>query len=60
MNILAMELSLEQQFSLRKYQEQVKELDRDAAQEYLLEAFRLLMVKDNVIRSLIKDGTGLG
>jgi hypothetical protein len=59
MDISALELSLEQQFSLRKYQSQVKELSQDQAQEFLLEAFRQLMVKDNAIRSLVKSGAGI-
>jgi hypothetical protein len=59
MDILALELTLEQQFALRKYQSQVKELSQDQAQEFLLEAFRQLMVKDNAIRSLVKSGAGI-
>ena len=55
MDILALELSLEQQFSLAKYEQQVKDLSQDSAQEFLVEAFRQLMVKDNVIRSLVKS-----
>lgn len=56
MDISALQLSLEQQFSLSKYELQVKELSQDRAQEFLVEAFRQLMVKDNVIRSLVKAG----
>jgi Phycobilisome degradation protein nblA len=55
MDISALELSLEQQFSLSKYELQVKELSQERAQEFLIEAFRQLMVKDNAIRSLIKS-----
>ena len=55
MDISALELSLEQQFSLSKYELHVKELSPDRAQEFLIEAFRQLMVKDNVIRSLVKS-----
>jgi Phycobilisome degradation protein nblA len=56
-DILALELSIEQQFSLAKYAKQVKELSPDRAQEFLVEAFRQLMVKDNVIRALAKTGS---
>jgi Phycobilisome degradation protein nblA len=56
MDILALDLTLEQQFLLRNYEQQVKNLSQDRAQEFLLEAFRQLMVKDNVIRSLVKSG----
>ena len=57
MDLSALELSLEQQFSLSKYELHVKELSQDRAQEFLVEAFRQLMVKDNVIRSLVKSGS---
>jgi Phycobilisome degradation protein nblA len=55
-DISALELRLEQQFSLSKYELHVKQLSQDRAQEFLVEAFRQLMVKDNVIRSLVKAG----
>jgi Phycobilisome degradation protein nblA len=58
-NISKLELSLEQQFSLRKYENQVTKLDRIQAQKFLLEALRQLMVKDNAIRSLVKSGSGI-
>jgi Phycobilisome degradation protein nblA len=50
-----LQLSLEQEFSLSKYELHVKALSQDRAQEFLIEAFRQLMVKDNVIRSLVKS-----
>ncbi len=55
MNISSLELSLEQQFSLKQYEHQVTQLSSDQAQEFLIEVFRQLMVKDNIIRSLIKS-----
>lgn len=54
---LPLELSLEQQFNLRAYQEQVKGLDQIQAQEMLLEVMRQLMVKENVIKYLLKQST---
>jgi hypothetical protein len=60
MDILKLELSLEQKFSLRKYEKQVQALSLTQAQELLVEAFRQLMVKDNTIGSLVKSGFGLG
>jgi Phycobilisome degradation protein nblA len=56
MDVLQLQLSLEQQFSLQKYQTQVTELSQSQAQEFLIEAFRQLMIKDNAIRSLMKSG----
>ncbi len=46
-------LSLEQMFSLRIYETQVKNLSQEESQEYLLDVLRQLMIKDNVIKQLI-------
>jgi hypothetical protein len=54
MNI-PLELSLEQQFSLRTYADQVKGLDQEQAQQLLLQVVRQLMIKENVIRHLVKE-----
>ncbi len=48
-------LSLEQQFNLRAYADQIKQLNQEQAQEMLLEVLRQLMIKENVIKSLLKD-----
>lgn len=58
MDVLPLELSLEQQFHLKKYEHQVTDLSQKQAQEFLVEAFRQLMLKDNAIRSLMKSGFG--
>jgi Phycobilisome degradation protein nblA len=55
MNIPKLELSLEQEFALLQYENQVTRVGQVQAQELLIEAFRLLMIKDNVIRSLMKS-----
>ncbi len=57
MDIIAWELSLEQKFSLEQYKFQVMSLNPDQAQEFLLETLRQLMIKDNIIRSLMKSGS---
>ena len=59
MNALPLELSLEQQFHLKKYEHQVTDLSQKQAQVFLVEAFRQLMIKDNVIRSLMKSAFSL-
>ncbi|MBE9168055.1 NblA/ycf18 family protein [Pleurocapsales cyanobacterium LEGE 06147] len=48
------QLTLEQQFKLKILQEQVKELSKEQAQEYLMEVFRQMMVKDNLVKQLLK------
>ncbi len=52
---IPLELSMEQQFNLRAYEGQVKGLSQDQAQELLLEVMRQLMIKENVIRHLLKQ-----
>jgi hypothetical protein len=48
-------LSLEQQFKLQMLKEQVKLLTQEQAQEYLIEVFRQMMVKDNLMKQLLKN-----
>lgn len=52
---LPMDLSLEQKFNLKVYEEQVKSLSAEQSQEFLLEVLRQLMVKENVIKHLLKQ-----
>jgi hypothetical protein len=52
---LPAQLTLEQQFKLKVLQEQVKELSKEQAQEYLMEVFRQMMVKDNLVKQLLKQ-----
>jgi hypothetical protein len=49
-------LSFEQEFNLRVYKQQVEHLDLPTAQELLLEILRQSMVKDNVLKEIIKNG----
>jgi hypothetical protein len=51
---ISLELTLEQQFQMRLMEEQVVSLSQQQIQDLLLQASRLLMLKDNVIRSLLK------
>jgi hypothetical protein len=50
-----MELNLEQQFNLKLYEEQVKGLTLEQSQEFLLEVLRQLMVKDNMLKHLLRQ-----
>ncbi len=50
------ELSLEQQFELRRVQDAAATMSREQAVDLLMQTAKLLMVKDNVIRSLMKKG----
>ena len=52
---LSGQLSMEQQFKLKVLQEQVQDLTKEQAQEYLLEMFRQMMVKDNLVKNLLRN-----
>ena len=47
-------LSLEQEFKMRIFQESVAAMSSEEARSLLLEASKLLMVKDNIIKGLIE------
>ena len=47
-------LTLEQKFKLEVLKDQVKDLTQQQAQEYLIEVFRQMMVKDNLVKHLLK------
>ena len=49
-------LSLEQEFSLKVYKQQVESLDLPTTQDLLLEVLRQSMVKENLLKELIKNG----
>ncbi len=55
MNISA-GLSFEQEFNLRVYKAQVENLDLATAQNLLLEVLRQSMVKENLLKQIIKNG----
>ena len=46
-------LSLEQRFRLQMMQSQVKSLDLEQAQEYVVELLRQMMVKDNLVKDIL-------
>lgn len=48
-------LSMEQQFKLKVVKDQVKGLSLEQAQEYVVEVMRQMMVKDNLVRHLLKN-----
>ncbi len=52
---IPMELSLEQKFNLKLYEDQVQDLSAEESQRFLLELMRQLMVKDNMLRHLLKE-----
>ena len=55
MDTNAFELSLEQEFQMRMLAESAQSLSREEIIDVLMQTSRLLMVKDNLIRNIIKD-----
>ena len=47
-------LTLEQKFQLEVLRKDIERMSLEQAQEYLFEAFRQMMVKDNLFRDLFK------
>jgi hypothetical protein len=47
-------LSMEQQFKLQVLREEVKQLSREEAQDYLMEVLRQNMVKDNLFKNWMR------
>ena len=47
-------LSMEQQFKLQVLSTEVKQMSHEQAQQYLIEVLRQMMVKDNVVKNMIK------
>lgn len=54
------ELSLEQQFSIRSFQTQVEKMSLEQAQCYLIELYGQMMVRENMYRAFLKHRWGLG
>ena len=48
------ELTLEQECSLRRFADQVQEMSREQAQEFLIEQYRLMMVQEKMYQDLLK------
>jgi len=48
------ELTLEQEFSLRSFEDQVKQMSQEQAQEFLVSQQRLMMLRDTMFQSLLK------
>jgi Phycobilisome degradation protein nblA len=49
-----MELTLEQEFSLMCFSEQVQQISREQAQELLVEQQRLMMLRNTLFQELLK------
>ena len=53
------QLSLEQEFDLRRFADQVRTLSPEQAQDLSLELYRQMMLKDNLYQEILKDYWGM-
>ncbi|AFY38803.1 Phycobilisome degradation protein nblA [[Leptolyngbya] sp. PCC 7376] len=53
------ELSLEQKFSLRSFESQVQQMNREQAQEYLIKLYEQMLSRENMYKEVIKHQWGL-
>ena len=53
------QLSLEQEFNLRRFVDQVQTLSQEQAQDLSIELYRQMMLKDNLYEELLKDYWGI-
>nr|AIA61119.1 phycobilisome degradation protein [Cyanidiaceae sp. MX-AZ01]UNJ15309.1 phycytochrome bilisome degradation protein [Cyanidioschyzonaceae sp. 1] len=52
-----MKLTLEQEFQLRVYQQQLMKLNQIQAQKHLIQVLKQMMLKDNFIKYLLRKAT---
>ncbi len=55
MDSSSFQLTLEQQFQMRLMEESAQRMSREQMQDVLIQTARLLMVKENVIRDLLRN-----
>jgi hypothetical protein len=53
------QLSLEQQFSLRSFETQVANMSREQAQDFLVKLYEQMIVRENMYKEFIKHQWGL-
>jgi hypothetical protein len=53
------ELSLEQEFNIRSFSDQVNHMSREQAQEFLVNLYRQMMLKEEMYKHFLKHEWGL-
>ena len=53
------ELSLEQQFSIRSFETQVQQMSREQAQEFLVKLYEQMLMRETMYSSLSQAAVGL-
>ena len=54
------QLSVEQEFSLRRFSDQVQHPSLEQAKDLLIELNKQMMIKDNLYKQLLKPHFGIG
>lgn len=53
------ELSLEQQFSLRSFETQVERMSREQAQHFLVQLYQQMMLRETMYKQFLKHQWGI-
>jgi Phycobilisome degradation protein nblA len=53
------DLSLEQQFNIRSFEHQVKDMTHQQAQEFLVNLYRQMVLQENSYKNLLKHQWGI-
>jgi hypothetical protein len=53
------ELSLEQQFSIRSFENQVQKMSREQAQDFLVKLYEQMVLRENMYKHFLKHQWGL-
>ncbi|MDB9493566.1 NblA/ycf18 family protein [Spirulina major CS-329] len=54
------DLSLEQQFNIRTFETQVNQMSREQAQEFLVNMYRQMLVRENMYKEFLRHEWGIG
>lgn len=54
------ELTLEQQFSIRSFETQVQKMSHEQAQDFLVKLYEQMMVREAMYKEFLKHEWGLG
>ncbi len=53
------ELSLEQKFNIRSFENQVKKMSQEQAQDFLIQLYEEMLVRENMYKDFLKHQWGL-
>lgn len=53
------QLSLEQQFNIRSFETQVKQMSREQAQDFLVKLYEQMIMRENMYKQFLKHEWGL-